>query len=86
MNIKKAALHTLALMQTGDYPNMPKVSKNHIEFMLEEIVDGNIGGEKAHRWLGWAQCAVYTFGGVDIEELKRLTTGPNYGRHIKESG
>jgi hypothetical protein len=34
-------------------------SFEHIEWMLKGIEDGYIKGEKAHRWLGWAQAVIH---------------------------
>jgi hypothetical protein len=40
--------------------------------MLCKVVDGDITGEKAHRWLGWAQCAVVNSGAATLEDMKKI--------------
>ena len=34
-------------------------SYEHIEWMLKGIIDGYVIGEKAHRWIGWAQAVIH---------------------------
>ena len=34
-------------------------SFEHVQWMLKGIIDGYIKGEKAHRWIGWAQAVIH---------------------------
>jgi hypothetical protein len=43
--------------------------------LLTEIENGAVSGEKAHRWLGWAQAVICCRGGASLDELKRINTG-----------
>lgn len=47
-------------------------SEGHIIFMLEEIADSRVTGEKAHRWLGYAQGIMVLSGTATLEEMKEL--------------
>ena len=40
----------------GSFNNAePGCDKSHIRAILQDIVDGNVTGAKAHRFIGWAQ-------------------------------
>lgn len=45
---------------------------NHAAWMLHEIIDGNVEGEKAHRWLGYAQALLVVADELSLEECKML--------------
>lgn len=80
MDITKAA----AMMQTTlvayygkseGYSNDPvpdSCSGNHLHKMLSKICDGEITGEKAHRWLGWVQGVMTCRGMVTLEQCKAI--------------
>lgn len=73
MDIKVAAKNTNKLIAEITMPLSPEsMSRNHITWMLDEIENGNITGEKAHRWLGWAQAAAVSKGGATLEEMKQI--------------
>ncbi|MEE9395289.1 MAG: hypothetical protein V3W41_22585 [Planctomycetota bacterium] len=44
----------------------------HAGWMLTEIGLGNITGEKAHRWLGYAQAIVVNFGYLSLYDCKNI--------------
>lgn len=44
----------------------------HLAAMLTSIETGSVSGEKAHRWLGWAQGVVCCRGGATLEEMKAV--------------
>lgn len=52
-------------MEGGD-----ATSVEHLAAMLTSIETGSVSGEKAHRWLGWAQGVICCRGGATLEELK----------------
>ena len=48
----------------GADKRMPDVSHEpdsfeHVQWMLNGIVEGYIKGEKGHRWIGWAQAVIH---------------------------
>ena len=74
MFIKLAAKKTLKAMSADDwhYEHVGNTgmttdeivaaepdSFEHVKWMLQGIADGYITGEKAHRWLGWAQAVIH---------------------------
>ena len=73
VDIKVAALETVKKMdELNTYGSKKGLDKAHIQWMLDGIALGYITGDKAHRWLGWAQCAVCAFEDVKLEELKQI--------------
>jgi len=49
-----------------------RVHKAHLIFMLNSIIDGDVTGEKAHRWIGYVQgCLVYSDTST-VEEMKDI--------------
>ena len=52
----------------GDY----NLSVGHVLGMLDQIVSGSIYGEKAHRWLGWAQACMCHGKVATLDELKQI--------------
>lgn len=53
----------------------PAYGLRHVEDMLAAIVKGKVTGDKAHRWLGWAQAVVCIGGGATLGELKKINEG-----------
>jgi hypothetical protein len=43
----------------------------HMVFILRQIASWD-NTEKAHRWLGWAQCLAVTLGLTDLDEMKQI--------------
>lgn len=76
MDIKMAAQDTRILMNrnwvTRPSPTPPSITHSHIEMMLNSITEGKVTGEKAHRWLGWAQCAAVVANAGTLEEMKAI--------------
>ena len=71
MNTQLAARRTLPLAHK--LPSVhPATGGPHIRDMLEKIIEGKITGEKAHRWLGWAQACICFHGGATLDELKAI--------------
>lgn len=76
LNLRKAAQGTLALLfehTEGAWPAEGPCGKAHVTDMLHSIEDGTIAGEKAHRWLGWAQCAIVASGGGALDDMKAIS-------------
>lgn len=74
MDLIYAAVRTKARLKRCDKlpAQHPYYGKDHIDFMLSEIIQERVTGEKAHRWLGWAQCAICMSGGATLPELKDI--------------
>jgi hypothetical protein len=43
--------------------------------MLNQMEEQRVVGEKAHRWLGWAQAAMVGAGIGDLELMKKINVG-----------
>ncbi len=72
MDIKEAASMMWVPVFESNLPEEhPEYGKGHLRYMLSELVDGNITGDKAHRWLGWIQGCVCVGGGATLEEMKK---------------
>jgi hypothetical protein len=50
----------------------PEYGKDHLKYMILKMVNGEITGEKSHRWLGWIQGCVCVGGGTNLEEMKKI--------------
>jgi len=80
MNIKFAAKATQNFIDANlcligrEWPEVidEKLSYTHTSFLLESIKLGKVSDEKAHRWLGWAQCACVSAGMASLEDMKRI--------------
>jgi len=72
MDIKKAANATLNKITSKTYKSKVGCDREHIEWMLDGIILGYITGEKAHRWLGWAQGIICIHESLTLEELKLI--------------
>lgn len=77
MDIVKAAQNTIPFVEKSlRLPHYNhEYGRNHIEDMLNKIVSGEISGDKAHRWLGYAQAAVVFGGGASLEIMKQINKG-----------
>lgn len=82
MDIKIAAtrIKELVDLRLAEYDNTSNsfvsdttdVGYWHIVTVLENIESGEIADEKAHRWLGWAQCAIVAAGIGTLTEMKEI--------------
>jgi hypothetical protein len=76
MNVQVAARLTRERIErnalTGSWPAEGPCGYVHVHSMLVQIEDGGIAGEKAHRWLGWAQCAAVAAGASVLDEMKAI--------------
>lgn len=48
----------------------PEYGRDHLLHIIREIESGRVSGEKAHRWLGWLQCALVIGGATTLEAMK----------------
>ncbi len=76
MDVKQAATNTYTII-SKNCQQAPIEERNdsglglcHAAWMLSEIIQGRITGEKAHRWLGWAQAAAVADGAASLEDCK----------------
>ncbi len=75
MDVIKVANKTLSLVEKSYLiEDHPEYGKNHLRWMIEEITQDRIAGEKAHRWIGWIQGVVCIGGGATLEELKKINS------------
>ena len=62
--------HVDSLAFCADHSN---VGYRHTMMLLDAIESGtNVSGEKAHRWLGWAQCAIVAARIGTLDEMKQI--------------
>jgi len=82
MDIKKVAADTLSVMVEPMAEYNPKckdgLDKPHVIWMLNGIILGYVTGEKAHRWLGWAQAVVCAYEYTTLEDLKVINSEGKY--------
>lgn len=76
MNIKRAATLTKGLVP-GHHTKRSKDGRGiaHARWMLGEIETGDVEGEKAHRWLGYAQAIIVQHYEATLEDVKRINEG-----------
>jgi len=78
MKIKTAARHTMQIIQEHHKDAQPlrntddPVSINHAFWLLMGISAGYVENEKAHRWLGWAQCTIVITGMATLSDMKQI--------------
>jgi len=81
MNIQIAAEQTKHLIKKqlinkhphNGWPTLPsELAYPHAIYMLDSIQDERVTGEKAHRWLGWAQCAAVAAGAGTLDDMKAI--------------
>lgn len=79
MDVVRAAENMLTVMRkcerTKDIDETAQrdelgLTLEHCGWMLNEIVVGNVTGEKAHRWLGYAQGVLCANGVADLDSCK----------------
>lgn len=71
MDIKRAAQRTKDKIKSNCiYTSTMGCDKEHLKWMLDGIILGYITGEKAHRWLGWAQAIIVVNLNSNLEEMK----------------
>jgi hypothetical protein len=77
MQTTRAARNTVVLWEktsSGPLPG-PKqaddgMDLHHVRYVLNEVEYGRITGEKAHRWLGWAQGYLMSQGLLTLDDCK----------------
>ena len=73
MNIQTAAASTIGIaIESSRWPTQGPISRSHVQDMLERIECGEIEGEEAHRWLGWAQAACVAAGVATLDDVKAI--------------
>lgn len=75
MDTKLAARETLKLMVGSGAPwprveGKEEINPAHIMRMLEQVESGEIWGEKAHRWVGYAQGVLLCKTDLTLEDVK----------------
>lgn len=73
MLVCEAARLSRELIKIPAPERSPKgMGDRHIAFMLDEIRKGRITGEKAHRWLGYAQALMVVGNWATLDQLKEI--------------
>lgn len=80
MNIKIAAVNTLEILNNvhhvlADERSVYGNTAEHAKWMLCGIVQDYITGEKAHRWLGYAQGLLVAQGLLTLGQAKECNSG-----------
>ena len=71
MNTMIAARDLWDLVDKSELPDEhPEYGKDHLKYMLDRLMEGEVFGEKAHRWIGWVQGCICMGKGASLEELK----------------
>ena len=75
MDIILATIDTQRLIYNAVLPEHHSAyGKDHLNDMCAKIINKEIQGEKAHRWLGWIQCAICIGGGATLGNLKGINS------------
>ena len=70
-DIRVAADMTDRVIDTCNAPEKhTEYGKDHLHEMCHKIINGEITGDKAHRWLGWVQACVCIYGGATMDQFK----------------
>lgn len=73
MNVVNVAQDTRSLCLAFDPVRSEKgIGIRHAVWMLDQVIDGYVAYEKAHRWLGYAQAIVVVEGGATLAQLKDI--------------
>lgn len=78
MDIKVAAKETQQrVLDAPSWPNGEHLYNNglgrlHVAGLLDKVIDGTVYGEKANRWLGWAQAALVATGNETLDAMKDI--------------
>jgi len=70
--VEAAANSLILLLGCITHGDLGPLSVEHASMMLWSIVCGEVKGDKAHRWLGWAQAVICFRGGANLEHLKSI--------------
>ena len=57
-------------IRAGDVPQ--PCDRQHLFWMIGKILDGEVTGEAAHRWLGWIQYGACLSGTIGLDQLRDL--------------
>ncbi len=76
MDIILATIETQRLIHNSVLPeHHSSYGKDHLNDMCSKIINEEVECDKAHRWLGWIQCAVCIGGGATLGTLKEINSG-----------
>jgi len=76
MDVKVAAQEIDKLIDSTNLPPLnAEYGKDHLHEMVNKIICGEISEERAHRWLGYLQCAIVIGGGASLEQIKMINKG-----------
>jgi len=73
MDISVAANNLRKLVEASNLPEFQdEYGKDHLIYMIDKLVSGEIVAEKSHRWLGWIQGCICVGNGGSLETMKRI--------------
>jgi len=73
MNTMIAARDLWDLVDKSELPDKhDEYGKDHLKYMLDKLMVGEVFGEKAHRWIGWVQGCICVGKGATLEEMKLI--------------
>jgi hypothetical protein len=73
MNTKIAARMMWELVEKSNLPDKhDEYGKDHLKYMMDKLMLGDVEDEKAHRWIGWIQGCLCTSGSVGLNALKKI--------------
>lgn len=80
IDVRQAAQNTLDLTRKLMSPPVAMRdedarSTGHAIWILEEIIDGMVVRDKAHRWLGYAQALLVVYDLCTLEDMKQANLG-----------
>ena len=52
--------------------NKPGCTQEHLVNILNQVIDGNVSGSKAHRFIGWAQGVLCMEGYLTLDDARNI--------------
>lgn len=86
MKLKEVAKTCLEMVEHREegWPEEGHLSKPHIMYLLESVMDGSVISSQANRWIGWAQAAMYSTGMISLDDLKIINKSDGKYRSVRE--
>lgn len=73
MGVKNATREMIPFIEHMPDEYTGKMSKEHLMFMVERIINGDMDIEKCNRWLGYIQGVLCTAGVTNVDKIALLT-------------
>lgn len=75
IDVKKVAIETIVILDYIDDDVLPEdgsQSYDHLYLILNDVRTGLVTGTKAHRYIGWAQCAISIYTRTNLALFRDL--------------